>query len=282
MHLCCGLGGSLWTGAILGWSSKWAIDGSQERVDHVREQANRGYWPGLTVIHATLPDTSWHAQINGPVDLLAAGFSCKDISCAGSRAGLGGASTGPTYRGCLQAIDAFRPAGIFFENTPNIKKYRPTIWRDLRDRGYDPRDGVISAADVGAPHLRKRWFLLATRADATSEQLQGSPCEERWMGRGVGGVLPPTPNPVRLGLQESIRAKLPGASVATIKAAAGYCQAHAWNQAHSHIRGMVNGLAPGSVHDNDRRRRISGLGDAWVPLQAAVAFAILMDSQRNP
>ena len=23
MHLCCGRGGSLWTGAILGWDSRW-------------------------------------------------------------------------------------------------------------------------------------------------------------------------------------------------------------------------------------------------------------------
>ncbi len=32
---------------------------------------------------------------------------------------------------------------------------------ELSARGYDSRWRMLSAADVGAPHMRKRWFLLA-------------------------------------------------------------------------------------------------------------------------
>ena len=32
--------------------------------------------------------------------------------------------------------------------------------------------GVVSAADVGSPQMRKRWFLIAWRAEADKEKLQ--------------------------------------------------------------------------------------------------------------
>ena len=35
------------------------------------------------------------------------------------------------------------------------------------------RWGVISAADVGSPQLRKRWFLIAWRAEGDKKKLQG-------------------------------------------------------------------------------------------------------------
>jgi DNA (cytosine-5)-methyltransferase 1 len=36
------------------------------------------------------------------------------------------------------------------------------VGKELASRGYDCRWDVVSAAEVGAPHLRKRWFCLAT------------------------------------------------------------------------------------------------------------------------
>jgi len=139
---------------MLGWESVYALDADEWRISRLREQIRAGWWPGLRADCATLPD-GVPPSLDGGVDLIAAGFSCKDISSAGRGAGLNGASTGPTYAGCLRAIDLWRPQWVFFENSPKIKtRGRDQVWRDLREKGYEPRDGVLSAAMVGAPHDR--------------------------------------------------------------------------------------------------------------------------------
>lgn len=302
-HICAGLGGSLWTGAILGWEADYALDHDPYRCAALRAQADAGWWPGLRVDCADL--ACWDPpDLDRPVDIVAAGFSCKDISCAGGRAGLDGASTGPTYRGCLQAIDHFRPSYAFFENSPRIKPYRPTIWADLESRGYHPADGTIDAAMVGAPHQRERWYMLATRSDVDGQRQPQPPGSERTKrGRSgdlvqcagtdaarcrrdegadqvcqrrtiAGDVLQePASDPVRNGQQEPIQRRwIPGAGGAAIEAAARYCGAHHWNPPDASLCGVVDGMA----HPRGARSRyIAGLGDAWVPAQAVMAWLLL-------
>lgn len=191
-HLCCGLGGSLWTGAILGWESVYALDSDGWRINRIWEQIRAGWWPGLRADCALMPQ-GIPARLDGGVDLIAAGFSCRDISSAGKGAGLGGSSTGPTYAGCMRAIDAWRPRLVFFENSPQIKtRGRGQVLRDLRDRGYGYQDGTLSAAEVGAPHKRDRWFLLAERADLAGERwperrTERSGSERGFEDPGMGG-----------------------------------------------------------------------------------------------
>lgn len=60
-----------------------------------------------------------------------------------------------------------------------------------------------------------------------------------------------------------------------ICAAANYCGAWHWNPPDADLCGVVDGLAPGSVRDDARGKRIAALGDAWVPLQAAVSWRLL-------
>lgn len=302
-HICCGRGGSLWTGAILGWQNILACDHDEWRCKAVAADG----WPGLTTVCGDIDGFRWDSLGVGRVDCLAAGFSCRDISAAGRRAGLDGESTGPTWRGCLQAVDAFRPRWVFFENSPRIKPYRPTIWRAMRERGYDPRDGTLDAADVGAPHKRRRWFMLATRPNLNEHECARQfPAETAWneAGRNAAALGAATPaDAERLrhqgpGLRSIRTTKTEQASAASdrngitahalrdrsqepvqppglsepgcaaIEAAARYCEAHHWNPPHTGFLRVVDGLA-------DRGKRIAALGDAWVPLQAAVAWCVL-------
>jgi site-specific DNA-cytosine methylase len=46
------------------------------------------------------------------------------------------------------------------EPTGNVR-YLGTILRDLSEAGYNARWGVLGADDVGAPHRRKRIWILA-------------------------------------------------------------------------------------------------------------------------
>ena len=321
-HIPCGLGGSLWTGAILGWHPVYALDYQQWRIDRIIEQQESGIWPAFPYDCADLG--AWEPpELDAPLDLLAAGFSCQDISIAGKGAGISGRSSGPTYRGCLAAIDAWRPTWIFFENSPEIRtRGRDRVTGDLVARGYRWRDGIIGAADVGAPHQRDRWFLLAVRADIAEErrhedaEMAGSSEDQAKLQLLVQGVSADTdceplrqrtqgfgalPNEerhdsepeqgridqrcwyrngstdaadtLRDGLQKSIQQGwVREAGGKTVEAAAGYCGAHHWNPPDASLCGMVDGVAYPRGFAN---KHIAGLGDAWVPLQAAAAWCLL-------
>jgi DNA (cytosine-5)-methyltransferase 1 len=62
----------------------------------------------------------------------------------------------------LRIIDEVRPRFVFAENSPLLRRNGlGTILARLAALGYDARWCVLGARDVGAPHLRKRLWLLA-------------------------------------------------------------------------------------------------------------------------
>lgn len=116
---------------------------------------------------------------SGRVDILSGGFPCQPFSCAGYRA----ADSDPRHlwpyilRGIKQLG---RPAFVFLENVAGIlsAQLKGSDWsdpestpvlqhvlRELERVGYKAEAGIFSAAEVGAPHQRKRVFILAIRAD---------------------------------------------------------------------------------------------------------------------
>jgi DNA-cytosine methyltransferase len=112
------------------------------------------------------------------IDILSSGFPCQPFSAAGKRA----ADSDPRHlwphiiRGIRQAA----PAICFFENVEGIysAKLKGSQWadiegtpvllhilRELERAGYKATSGTYSAAEVGAPHQRKRVFIMGIRAD---------------------------------------------------------------------------------------------------------------------
>jgi DNA (cytosine-5)-methyltransferase 1 len=119
-----------------------------------------------------------------PVDILAAGFPCTDVSGAGKREGLiRGNRTGLWYE-IARAIAGLRPPVVFAENVLGLLSYPADshveycpgcmadqsgklvlrafgrVLGDLSAMGYDTRWGCLRAADAGAPHGRMRVFIL--------------------------------------------------------------------------------------------------------------------------
>lgn len=75
------------------------------------------------------------------------------------------------------------------------------LW-DLAELGFDAEWGVFSAAASGAPHLRKRWFLLAAHPDRVgvwqqSESVERCGCAAEPVGDGAAEPLA-NPNRGRL------------------------------------------------------------------------------------
>ena len=74
-------------------------------------------------------------------------------------------------------IGEVRPRYAFIENSSVLTiRGLETVLCDLAALGFDARWGVISAADVGAPHLRERIWIVAY---SNSSQRQGNKCSER-------------------------------------------------------------------------------------------------------
>ena len=130
-------------------------------------------------------------DLAGSIDIIYGGFPCQDISLAGNGGGLGGERSG-LYSEIERLVGEVRPLFVFLENVPAIRtRGAATIVGGLADLGYDCRWGVLSAHDVGAPHLRERWWLLAHRhrlesvPDTNSELIR---IEEQRQERGWDDV----------------------------------------------------------------------------------------------
>jgi len=131
------------------------------------------------------------------VDLVCGGFPCQDISVAGTGAGLAGSRSGLWFE-YLRIVRALRPHWVVVENVAALRKrgLGAVLW-GLADLGYSAEWSMLSAADVGAPHLRKRLFVIAWRrdlADSTRERWPAGGSESRSNTPGQTGErcgLPP-------------------------------------------------------------------------------------------
>lgn len=108
---------------------------------------------------------------SGSVDILSAGYPCQPFSAAGLRKGADDPRhLWPHVRHCVAAI---RPSLCFLENVEgHISMGLPTVISDLEELGYICSWGIFSASEVGAPHQRKRVFIVAVAADSVRQRGQ--------------------------------------------------------------------------------------------------------------
>jgi DNA (cytosine-5)-methyltransferase 1 len=104
-----------------------------------------------------------------PVDIFCAGFPCQDISVAGKGEGLDGKKSGLWWE-CFRIISELRPRIIVLENVSAVTfRGGREVVGSLASIGYDTEWQVISARMFGAPHIRRRWFLVGYASDTNSQ-----------------------------------------------------------------------------------------------------------------
>lgn len=120
-----------------------------------------------------------------PIDLLAAGFPCQDVSVAGGREGLLKGNRTGLWAEVARAIDELRPPLVFLENVHGLRSAKAdspvelcpvcmgngdekpllralgAVQGDLSALGYASQWDSVRASDIGAPHKRERVFCLA-------------------------------------------------------------------------------------------------------------------------
>jgi DNA (cytosine-5)-methyltransferase 1 len=127
-------------------------------------------WPNLK----TFP---WGA-FRDRVDILTGGYPCQPFSAAGQRKGK--QDPRHLWPWIADGIRLLRPRICFFENVEgHISLGLSDVIEDLAGMGYRTTWGIFSASEVGAPHQRKRVFILAYRIGAGLEGFA-------WHGYGSG------------------------------------------------------------------------------------------------
>jgi len=282
-HFFAGGGGGILASEILGHESVFALEINERRCRVITES---GWFPSLHVECADIrlfDPGPWQ----GRMDCIAAGFPCQDISCAGKGAGIHGERSGLVWQ-LFKAIDIIKPPIIFLENSPRIRtKGRREIIGAIVERGYSWRDGTLAASHVGAGHKRNRWWCLAANDDGLRKleqerciaEQRGWTChsaeenanvdEIRWDGRTRAFPTPPGWIEFTDRLERAVElGGLSNLDAEAIAVAGAYTNTFGWASPDAGVRRVVDGMA-------DRVDRIKTCGDGQVPLQAAVAFALL-------
>jgi len=115
------------------------------------------HWPDIPC-HGDIHDVGSHNLEK--VDIICGGFPCQPVSVAGKRKGQDDERWLWPEFGRL--ICELRPRYVLVENVPGLLvRGMGDVLGDLSEFGYDAEWGIVSAASVGAPHLRKRIFIVA-------------------------------------------------------------------------------------------------------------------------
>ena len=182
LALFAGAGGGILGGLLLGWRTVCAVEIDPYARSVLLARQNDGTLAPFPVWDdiRTFDGTAWR----GAVDVVSGGFPCQDISAAGSGAGIEGERSG-LWREMARIIREVRPRFAFVENSPILtSRGLGTVLGDLAEMGFDARWGVLGADDCGAPHVRKRIWIMA---NTTSERREWSGIARNgWHGLAYG------------------------------------------------------------------------------------------------
>lgn len=270
LALFAGAGGGILGGRLLGWTTVCAVEIERYPRECLLQRQRDGILPPFPVWDdiRSFDGKPWR----GIVDVVSGGFPCQDISAAGKGAGIEGSRSG-LWAEMYRIVCEVRPRFVFVENSPMLtSRGLGRVLGDLAASGYDAAWLVLGAADVGAPHVRKRiWILAQDVADSDGSgwdaqhyeagvagQTLGEASEQQPCGAGGGEDVADSDGER---CEEQWRSGAAGEEVA----AAGCC---GWWSSEPSVGRVAHGVA-------HRVDRLKSIGNGQVPLVAATAFCEL-------
>lgn len=292
---------------------RWQVEN-----DEFCRQVLARHWPDAD---RTVVDVRHAGRDNlAPVDVLCAGFPCQPVSLAGRREAQADARW--LWPEVARIVGELRPEYVFLENVPGLLtaghgRAFGDVLGSLAALGYDAEWDCFRASDVGAPHRRERWFLLAYRDGQREHEPRGGEREERrrtldsGQGRGVADAL-------RGPQQRRQPVGVRGSAVPSVARAAGAspdsdrgertpggavpgspARPASRGPAQPRVGGVPHGLPGGldaprwpagrgepqhaweppraGAKIPQRSARLKALGNAVVPAQAALAWRVLLE-----
>lgn len=128
------------------------------------------HWPEA-ILHNDIREVN-HENVH-PVNIICGGFPCQDISAAGKGAGIEHGTRSSLWGEMYRLIDELQPRIAVMENVPALLwkgRGMHVVMSNLAKIGYNAEWTVISARQFGAPHLRKRVFIVSYPNSATKKQ----------------------------------------------------------------------------------------------------------------
>ena len=286
LALFAGAGGGILGGKMLGWRTVCAVEIESYPASILVARQNDKIlapfpiWDNI----CTFDGRPWR----GLVDVVSGGFPCQDISAAGKGAGITGSRSG-LWKEMARIIGEVRPQYVFVENSPMlVRRGLGTVLGDLAEMGFDAEWGVLSAADVGAPHRRERIWILGSNTGFERWIERGGDRKERQVLHDINGS-PAQSEPERQGWQcwpreaskdvadtSSMYGKRKQPKLINTegwskseKRQTGSCSnGFEWWKSEPNVGRVANGVAA-------RMDRLKAIGNGQVPLCAAVAWKLL-------
>lgn len=186
-ELFAGYGGlALAVSSVFGAETNWLCE-----VDKYASQVLNHRFPDVPNLGDVTAIDWGSVEPVEPVDIIAGGSPCQDVSVAGGRAGMSEGTRSNLWVAMRDAVSVIKPSFVVWENVRGAlsakadsnmescpgcvgdtgrsgKPFLRALGRvlgDLATLGYDAQWRVVSAAQVGAPHRRERVFVLAHRRD---------------------------------------------------------------------------------------------------------------------
>jgi DNA (cytosine-5)-methyltransferase 1 len=165
LALFAGAGGGILGGHLLGWRTVCAVEWEPYPASVLVARQNDKVLPPFPIWDdvQTFDGKPWR----GIAQVVSGGFPCQDISAAGKGKGITGERSS-MWKHMARIIGEVRPKYVLVENSPMLTiRGLGVVLGDLSKMGFDAEWGVISAADIGAPHLRERIWIVATNVGNT-------------------------------------------------------------------------------------------------------------------
>ena len=272
LALFAGAGGGILGGTLIGWRTVCAVEIDAFCRSVLLQRQADGVLPHFPIWDdvRTFDGRPWC----GNIDVISAGFPCQDISSAGAGAGIDGERSG-LWREVVRIAGEVRPRFLWLENSPLlVGRGLARVLGDIAGLGMHARWGVLGADEVGAPHIRKRMWVVAYADEDGCEredlplqpgrQNEGHAVAARCCEAAADSCGHRLERTIHLGDGEEAHGD--DAWSAAARGTAPQC----WQGDHPEpgILGMDDGLA-------DWKHRIAAAGNGQVPAVAAAAWRIL-------
>jgi len=172
LALFAGAGGGILGGHLLGWRTVCAVEWEPYAACVLAARQNDGILPPFPIWDdvQTFDGRPWR----GIVDVVSGGFPCQAYSTAAA-----GKNTADDLWPEMRRIVAdVAPGYVFAENVSRIAIDQAED--DCESMGYKTKKISLSAKDMGADHIRERFWLLAY-SDNDGELLRSINAKTRWM-----------------------------------------------------------------------------------------------------
>ena len=239
LHLFAGAGGGILGGEILGHTTVCAVEIEEYPKQILLQRQREGILPIFPVWDdvKTFDGNPW----KGRVDCVCGGFPCQDISVAGKGKGLDGSRSG-LWGEQKRIIGEVQPWCAFVENSPALTiRGLNRIIGDFTEMGYSSRWGTLGAGTVGNVSEGERLWIFAIKANCS--MLEGLDFQKY--------IKPYPEEPRRRQYSRAISKMLSQDDYSRIK-----------RDSDVISRGMD---------------RFKAIGNAQIPIVAAIAFSILSE-----